>query len=155
MAKKQEPDLKKFVKELFDLMSIKAEVEVEKDAETNAYLVNINAKDETGLLIGKKGDTLYSIQYILGLYLKKTTGEWERVVVNVGDWREKQEEYLKNIATQALDKLKETNQPQPIYNLSAGQRRIVHMALKDIKGITTESQGEEPERYIVVKYNKK
>src|SRR3972149_7984486 len=90
-------DLKKISEDLLAFMGTKAKVEVSYDKTQECYLVNIDGGDETGLLIGKKGETLLSLQTILGILLKQKTGEWERITVNVGDYLEKEEEYLKNL----------------------------------------------------------
>lgn len=135
-------------------MATKAKVDVSFDKEQDSFIVNIDAGDETGLLIGKKGETLTSIQNILGILLKQQIGEWKRVTVNVGDYREKEEDYLKNLAANALARAKETGEPQNLYNLKAWQRRIVHMYLSEDKDVETESQGEGEERYLVIKPKK-
>jgi spoIIIJ-associated protein len=144
-------DLKSLTEELLFLMGTKATVEVSYDKESECYLVDINGGDETGLLIGKKGETLLSIQTILGILFKNKTGEWERITVNVGDYLEKEEQYLKNLALGAASRAKETHEPQSLYNLKPAQRRIIHMVLSEDKDIVTESVGEGDERYLVVK----
>ena len=147
--------LKGLAEELFSLMSLSdAKIDVEYDKENEAYVVNVDAPDETGLLIGKKGETLASLQVVFGVLLKQKVGEWNRVVVNVGDYREKEEEYLRNLAQSTAQRAKETGESQSLYNLKAWQRRIVHMALSEDKDLTTESVGEGEERYLVVKANK-
>jgi len=143
--------LKKLTSELLSLMGTKADATVSYDKANGCYLVDIDGGDETGLLIGKKGETLLSLQTILGILLKQKTGEWERVTVNVGDYLEKEEEYLKNLAQSAAARAKETGEPQSLYNLKPNQRRIIHLSLSEDKGITTESLGEGEERYLVVK----
>jgi len=143
--------LQKIAEKLFGLMSTKATVKVSFDKSNEAYVVDVEAGDETGLLIGKKGETLSSIQTMLGILLKQKTDEWNRVVVNVGDYREKEEDYLKNLATTTAERAKETKEPQSLYNLTPGQRRIVHMTLSEDEGVETESVGEGNERYLVVK----
>jgi spoIIIJ-associated protein len=148
---KNEKILKELTDELLSLMGTKATAEVSGDKENECYLVNINGGDETGLLIGKKGETLLSLQTILGIMLKQRTGEWERVTVNVGDYLEKEEEYLKNLALNTASRAKETGEPQSLYNLKPAQRRIIHMVLAEDKEVTTESLGEGEERYLVVK----
>lgn len=150
--KKNIETLKKLSEELFSLMSIpKAKIDVEYDKENEAYVVNVDAPDETGLLIGKKGETLSSLQTVLGVLLKAKVGEWNRVVVNIGDYREKEEGYLKNLAMSTAERARETGQPQNLYNLKPWQRRIIHMSLSEEKDIATESVGEGEERYLVVK----
>ena len=143
--------LQKIADKLLALMSTKAKAEVVYDKANDAYVVNVEAGDETGLLIGKKGETLSSIQTMLGILLKQKTDEWNRVVVNIGDYREKEEDYLKGLATTTAERAKETKEPQPLYNLTPGQRRIVHMTLSEDEDIVTESMGEGEERYLVVK----
>lgn len=143
-------ELKKLTDELLSLMSTKASAEVSFDKANESYVVNINGGDEAGLLIGKKGETLLSIQTLLGVLLKQKTGEWLRVTVNVGDYLEKEEEYLKNLALGAASRAKETKEPQSLYNLKANQRRIIHMILSEDSEVVTESMGEGEERYLVV-----
>jgi len=138
-------------KELLSLMGSNASIAVEEDKVNEAVLVKINAGEETGLLIGKHGETLYSLQTIIGMVVQKKLGEWIRIVVDVGDWREKQDERLKSLAYQIVEKTIESGQPQPIYNLTAGQRRVVHLALAESKDVITQSEGEGEDRYLVVK----
>lgn len=142
--------IKVLAEKLLDLAGVKANVDVINTGD-NSYQVNFTTEDETGLLIGFRGENINAIQTVLGIMLKGQTGEWYRLVVNVGDYREKQEEKLKDLATQSADRAVETKEPQPIYNLNASQRRIVHMHLAERKDITTESEGVEPERYLVIK----
>lgn len=143
--------LEKLVSELLKLMSTNAKPSVTYDKKNELFIVDLDAGDETGLLIGKKGETLGSLQTILGLMFKQATGEWYRVVVNVGDYRQKEEDYLTNLALSTASRAKETGEPQSLYNLKAWQRRIVHMALSEDKEIVTESVGEGEERYLVIK----
>lgn len=137
--------------QLLALMSSKSKAVVTHDETSDAFVVSIEAGEETGLLIGKKGETLTSLQVILGVLLKQKTGDWHRVVVNVGDYRQKEEDYLKNLAVAAAARAKETGQPQSLFNLNAAQRRVVHMALSEHSDVITESVGEGVERYLLVK----
>lgn len=141
--------------ELVHLMGVSAKVEVVEDSENQALVVNISSEDEAGLLIGRHGTTLLSIQAAIGMMLKQKLGEWMRVIVDVGDWREKEEEHLRTLAQQAAERTRTTGEAQPIYNLSASQRRIVHMALAEDPEIATESLGEGEERYLIVKKKEK
>ena len=138
-------------KKLFELLGLDAKIDFSIDEENNAVLINIDAPNETGLLIGKRGETLHSIQSVLALMTRSKVGGWVRVIVDVGDWREKNEDYLKNLAEQTAQRAKETSEPQNLYNLNSSQRRIIHMYLTDDKEIETESIGEGQERYLVVK----
>lgn len=142
--------IKELTEKLLSLAGVKADIEV-VSMDDSTYEVNLSTEDETGLLIGFRGENINAIQTVLGIMLKGITGEWYRLVVNVGDYREKQEEKLKELSDQSADRAVETGEPQPIYNLNASQRRIVHMHLSERKDVVTESEGVEPERYLVVK----
>lgn len=142
--------IQKITEELLNLAGVSAQVEV-IDMGENTYEVNLSTDDETGLLIGFRGENINAIQTVLGMILKGQTGEWLRLVVNVGDYRQKQEEKLKELADQSADRAVETKEPQPIYNLNATQRRVVHMYLSLRSDVITESEGVEPERYLVIK----
>ncbi|OGM28016.1 hypothetical protein A3D00_03120 [Candidatus Woesebacteria bacterium RIFCSPHIGHO2_02_FULL_38_9] len=136
--------------ELLSLMGVKATTEVSQDKESDSLRVEINAGEETGLLIGSHGLTLTAIQSFLGLALKQKTGEWKRITVDIGEYKQKQEEYFVNLARETAKRAKSTGKPQYLYNLTAEQRRIIHMSLTDNKEVKTESFGEGQERYLVV-----
>lgn len=142
--------IKKLAEELFNLSGVNVNVLVE-ETEEGTYEVNLETPDETGLLIGFRGENINSIQTVLGIMVKGNTGEWVRIIVNVGDYRQKQEQKLEELANQSADRAIETKEPQPIYNLTAGQRRTIHMFLSKREDVITESEGVEPERYLVVK----
>jgi spoIIIJ-associated protein len=143
--------LQEHCEKLLDLMGVKAKTKVTEDVENDSFLVNIDSDEEKGLLIGKRGETINSLQYVLELMLRQALGEWKRVVVNIGNWREKQDEYLGNLAKQAVERVKETNSPQRLYNLSPSQRRSIHLVIQKTEGVVSESEGEGKERCLVVK----
>ncbi|MBI4153624.1 KH domain-containing protein [Candidatus Woesebacteria bacterium] len=147
-------EVQKDASRLLVLMGTKAKAKVTQDKENDIFLVNIKTEQEAGLLIGHHGETLTSIQAVLGLMFRQRTGEWKRMLVNVGDWREKQEEYLKEMAGVTAERAKQTGEPQNLYNLSAAQRRVIHMALSEDGEVETESVGEGDERYLVIKPKK-
>ncbi|KKP46520.1 MAG: Single-stranded nucleic acid binding R3H domain protein [Candidatus Woesebacteria bacterium GW2011_GWA1_33_30] len=142
--------IESLTKELFSLAGVDVKVTVEESEEGN-YEVNLETIEETGLLIGFRGENINAIQTVLGIMVKGVTGEWVRILVNIGDYRQKQEEKLFVLADQSADRAIETKEPQPIYNLTAGQRRTIHMYLSKRDDIVTESQGENLERFLVVK----
>lgn len=136
---------------LFSMIGINSNYEVVDNKEAEMLEINIESGDETGLLIGRKGENLNSIQTFLGLAIKNKFDEWVRVSVNVGDYKEKEEEYLKHIADSAIAKVRETGEDFPIYNLKPAQRRFVHLYLSENKDVETQSEGEGRDRYLVVK----
>jgi spoIIIJ-associated protein len=135
-------------------MGTKAQVKASEDKKNEAVRIDIETEEETGLLIGRHGETIEAIQSILGMMLKKKTGDWVRIIVDVGGWREKQEERLRDLATQTAERAKETGEGQPLYNLSPAQRRVIHLALADNPDIETESAGEDEERYLIIRPKK-
>lgn len=147
--------VKKVAEELLQLMGTSAKVDVSEDKDNEAILVDLDAKEEAGLLIGARGETLGSLQTIIGMIVRQKTGDWHRVLVNISDWRERQTERLESLARQVADRAKDTGEPQPLYNLNAAQRRIVHLALSKDEEIETESMGEGRERYLIVRLKKK
>lgn len=142
--------IEKLAKELFSLAGVDVKVSVTENEEGN-YEVKLETTEETGLLIGFRGENINAIQTVLGIMVKGVTGEWVRLIVNIGDYRQKQEQKLFELADQSANRAIETKEPQPIYNLTAGQRRIIHMYLSKRDDVVTESQGIEPERFLVVK----
>ena len=142
--------VEKIAGELLKMTGAKAKIDVSEDKDNNAVVVNITSDDETGLLIGKHGDTISSIQTILGIMTKREIGEWVRIVVNVGDWIEKQESRLQDLALQAAARAKETKEAQQLYNLTARERRVIHLCLSKDPDIETESSGEGRERFLIV-----
>lgn len=147
-------EIQTIVDELLAKLDIEAEIEItEEKAEDaqNVFLVSINSSREAGLLIGAHGATLQAIQSFIAMAVKQKTGDWVRVVVDIGDWRQKHEEHLSALAHQAAERAKQTGEPQPLYNLTPAQRRVVHMALTKEEGVVSESEGEGADRYLVVK----
>ncbi len=160
-AKAKGPSLKgkvssvqKLADKLLELMGTKAKAVVTEDKENEAIRINIETDEETGLLIGRHGETLDALQVMLGMMIYQESKEWVRIIVNVGDWREKQEDQLKSLALQAAERARETEEPQTLFNLNAAQRRIVHLVLTEEEDIETESSGEGKERYLVIKQKK-
>lgn len=142
--------VKEMAEKLLSLMGVEVEVEVEEDKENEAVSVDIRADDEAGLLIGNRGKTLNSIQALLGMIYRQKSGEWQRILVNVDDWREKEEDRLSSLAFQAAERAKSTGEEQALYNLTPAQRRVVHLTLAEDEEVQTESKGEGKERYLLV-----
>lgn len=140
--------------ELLDMMGTNVAVDVTEDKVNEAILVDIKSDEETGLLIGSRGETLKSFQTILGMIVSKRLDNWYRILVNIADWREKQEEKLAVLAKDTAERAKSTGDPQALYNLSPADRRLVHMALAEDNEIETVSTGEGEERYLIVQLKK-
>lgn len=154
VKKNAENDNAKIIKdvasELLKLLGISPACEVSFDSDNDVYTLNIEAKEEAGLLIGKKGETINAIQIIINQILRQKKGEWVRIVVNVADFREKESSRMVELALQTAARVRETGEPQNLYNLTPSQRRTVHLTLAEEKDLHTESAGEGLERYLIV-----
>lgn len=134
--------------DLLTRLNIVGTVTVDMD-ESGAYRVNIQT-EETGLLIGFHGRTLESFQMILGMIVAKVIGSWQRVYVNVGDYREKREEALMYMAQRAAERALTTGRLVELAHLSSSERRVIHVTLSGDDRVTTESIGVGPLRKLVI-----
>lgn len=135
--------------DFLDRLQIAGTIMVNTD-ETDAYRVHIQT-EETGLLIGFHGKTLESFQMLLSAIISKKIGEWARVYVNVGDYRERREENLMYMAQRAADRALESGRAIELPRLSASERRVVHLTLSGDDRVETESVGEGNQRILLVK----
>jgi len=140
--------IKEVTEDLIARLGITGDVTVDVD-ESGAHRVNINT-EETGLLIGFHGRTLESFQMILGMIVAKALGTWERVYVNVGDYREKREEALMYMAQRAAERAITTGNPVELSHLSAAERRVIHLTLSGDERVSTESMGEGRDRKLII-----
>jgi spoIIIJ-associated protein len=106
---------------------------------------------EPGILIGYHGRNLESFQLVLGQMLYKALGVWTRITVSVGDYRERREKQLQELAASAAERVTNTQEPVILSDLTPAERRIVHMALQDHATVISESEGEGRNRRLVVK----
>lgn len=153
MSKNFLKETEKTAQELLSLMGLTGSMQASEDKANDAVLLQLETEDAR-VLIGHHGETISAFQMLLGQILRQRTGEWKRILVNVGDWRERREETLRNLARSAASRVKETGDAQPIYDLTPSERRIVHMELSDDSEVTTESEGEGRDRHLVVKPRK-
>ena len=144
--------VKDFLQKLIREIGLKAAIEVkEEDGVVRVGIVG----DELGALIGYHGETLESLQHIVGLVLNqklKSEGEWKRVVVDIGNWRAERNEALKNLVKRATEELQNKNVEKVTLGvMSPSQRREVHVIVsEDYPEITSQSEGEEPNRRVVL-----
>jgi len=148
--KKVVTKVEKLASKTLKLMGSEAKIVVSHDKKNDAVLVNIKSDEERGLLIGKRGETISAIQYLLSIMVTQELGGWIRVLVNIADWRERQEDTLKDLAIQTAERALETNSSQNLYNLTPAQRRIIHLELSTNSKIETTSEGEGQDRYLKV-----
>ena len=118
--------------------------------EENQVLVGVTVGNPAGL-IGFRGRNLAAIQLVLSLIVKNKLGEWVRVLLDINNYRQEQRERLTSMAMSLADKAKATGNEVVMASMSSYERRLCHMALVGIEGITSDSEGEGEERHIVIK----
>ena len=147
-VKTEAADPKEFLSKVFDAMGLKVNI----DVTTTEEEMNIDLSgEEMGVLIGKRGQTLDSLQYLTSLVVNKGTKEYIRVKVDTENYRERRKETLENLAKNLAYKVKRTKRPVSLEPMNPYERRIIHSALQDDKYVTTISEGEEPYRKVVIK----
>ncbi|CDD48327.1 putative uncharacterized protein [Firmicutes bacterium CAG:534] len=144
---------KDFLKDVFAAMNMVVAVDVKYDEDNKNLDVDLSG-DEMGILIGKRGQTLDSIQYLLSLVVNKESEEYIRVKVDTEDYRKRRKETLENLAKNIAYKVKRTKRPVSLEPMNPYERRIIHSALQNDKYVTTHSEGEEPFRRVVVTLKK-
>ena len=144
---------KEFLKEVFDAMNMVVVIDVKYDEENRNIDIELSG-DEMGVLIGKRGQTLDSLQYLVSLVVNKDEGEYIRVKVDTEDYRKRRKETLENLAKNIAYKVKRTKRPVSLEPMNPYERRIIHSALQNDKYVTTHSEGEEPFRRVVVTLKK-
>ncbi len=142
--------LQTHAEKLFTHLGIPANITVTQDKDTDYLHLQIDT-EATGLIIGYRGETLGAIQQVLSHQLKHDTGEWQRLTVNVGGYREQREQTLIQLAENAAKKVEFSSEPYIFSNLTPPERRIVHMTLQENPNIITESQGEGKHRQLIIK----
>lgn len=148
MAESDLEKVKDLVSDSLKHLMVEGKVVVEKDEET--IRVNIETA-QSGALIGYHGEGLISLQLILNIMVHKATGSWQRVVVNIGDYRQKREEYLKNLALNVAARVKTTQTASMLNDLSSFERRIIHLVLSEDKEVEAHSEGEGKDRHLIIK----
>jgi spoIIIJ-associated protein len=103
-----------------------------------------------GLLIGRRGDTLSALQYIVNVLVGKRTRRWTKVVVDVERWRERREETLRALALRQAERVRQQRRPIALDPMPANERRIIHLALQGHRDVDTHSEGEEPNRRLII-----
>lgn len=126
------------------------DIPVEAVIEENRVKVTVSSGDNSGLLIGREGQTLASFQYLVNRIVAKRMGVAVRVQLDTGDYRERQDDKLREIALHLADKAKTLGKPQSTRPLSSYHRRIVHLALQEDDEIQTRSKGDGPMKRVII-----
>lgn len=147
---KAKADAVKFLTDVFKAMKLEAVVNVEFDAAENELSIDVKAED-MGVLIGKRGQTLDSLQYIVSLAINKDSNEYVKVKLDSENYRIRRKETLENLAKNIASKVKRTGRPVSLEPMNSFERRIIHSALQGDPDCETFSEGNDPYRKVVVK----
>ncbi len=144
---------KEFLQKVFGAMKI--EVVMEKFINKNDGSVTFKLHGEDmGILIGKHGQTLDSLQYLTNLVANKNSAERVRVIIDVEDYRDRRIETLTRLAYRLSDKVKRSGERVALEPMNPHERKIIHMALQNDRRVTTLSEGDEPYRHVVIELKK-
>ena len=147
---KAKTDAIKFLTDVFKAMNLEAVVNVEFDAAENELSIDVKAED-MGVLIGKRGQTLDSLQYIVSLAINKDSNEYVKVKLDSENYRIRRKETLENLAKNIASKVKRTGRQVSLEPMNSFERRIIHSALQGDPDCETFSEGNDPYRKVVVK----
>ena len=144
---------KDFLNEVFEAMNMVVVIDAKYDEESRNLNIDLSG-DEMGVLIGKRGQTLDSLQYLVSLVVNKESEEYIRVKVDTEDYRNRRKATLEGLAKNISYKVKRTKRAVSLEPMNPYERRIIHSALQNDKYVTTHSEGDEPFRHVVVTLKK-
>ena len=144
-----------FLNKVFSAMELTVKVDIDIKEEEKENIANINViGDDVGILIGKRGQTLDSLQYLVSLVVNKESDKFIRVKLDTENYRERRKATLENLAKNIAIKVKRIRNPVALEPMNPYERRIIHSALQNDKFCTTKSEGDEPYRHVVVMLKK-
>ena len=151
VRKKYSPEesVREFLNQVFEAMKLEVEILIDYDEENGLMEVEFKG-EEMGVLIGKRGQTLDSLQYLTNLAVNKQTDHYVKVKLDTEDYRKRRKETLENLAKNISYKVKRTKRPVALEPMNPYERRVIHSALQNDRFVSTHSEGEEPYRHEVV-----
>ncbi len=138
-----------FLKDVFKAMDMVVDIKVTENTEEKTMDIELSG-EEMGVLIGKRGQTLDSLQYLVSLVVNKYSDDYIRVKIDTENYRERRKETLENLARNIAYKVKRTRKTVSLEPMNPYERRVIHSALQNDRYVTTHSEGEEPYRRVVV-----
>ena len=141
--------VKDFLDQVFKAMDMEVDILIKKDEENHFIDVELKGAD-MGILIGKRGQTLDSLQYLTNLAVNKHSDHYYKVKIDTEDYRNRRKETLENLAKNIAYKVKRTKRAVSLEPMNPFERRVIHSALQNDRYVTTHSEGEEPYRHVVV-----
>ena len=148
-----EDEVKSFLGQVFNAMNLEVEVIVKINEDDKYVDVELKGGD-MGVLIGKRGQTLDSLQYLTNLAINKHFDSYYKIKINTEDYRHRRKETLENLAKNISYKVKRTKHSVSLEPMNPFERRVIHSALQNDRYVTTHSEGEEPYRHVVVSLKK-
>lgn len=139
---------KNYLMDVAEKMGADISIEVQEDGKDVTFQVN---GTDLGVLIGKHGQTLNSLQYLTQLIVNRTTEQFYNIMINVGDYRERRYETLSHLATKMATKALKTKRAVHLEAMPSFERKIIHAILSDRTDVETHSEGKDPYRYIIIK----
>lgn len=139
----------KFLRDIFAAMEMTVQVTMEYSHEERSLNIDLEGND-MGILIGKRGQTLDSLQYLVSLVVNREQKNYVRVKLDTEDYRRRRTETLENLAKNIAYKVKRTHRPVSLEAMNPYERRIIHSALQNNRYVETHSEGNEPYRYVVI-----
>jgi spoIIIJ-associated protein len=144
----QAGEARTLVARIVDSLAVDAEVTASEDEE--AIVVTCSGPD-VGLLIGRHGQTIDAVQYLLNVIAYRAYGDEKKdVTVDAAGYRARRQATLETLALGAADRVRDSGEPEELEPMTAVERKVVHLSLKDVAGVGTTSEGTEPNRYVVV-----
>jgi spoIIIJ-associated protein len=144
----QAAEARSLVARIVTTLGIEARVEAREDDE--AIVVTCSGED-VGLLIGRHGQTIDAIQYLMNVIAYRAYGDDKKdVVVDAAGYRARRQATLETIADRVADRVRDSGEPEELEPMTSVERKIVHLRLKEVAGVATASEGTEPNRYVVV-----
>ena len=148
-----EDEVREFLISVFNAMNMQVEIEINKNEDERFLDVELKG-DDMGVLIGKRGQTLDSLQYLTSLAINKHSDVYYKVKIDTEDYRKRRRDTLENLARNIAYKVKRTKRPVSLEPMNPFERRVIHSALQNDRYVTTHSEGEEPYRHVVVTLKK-
>lgn len=145
--------VRNFLTKTFDAMNLVVDIKIDYDEIERQINVEL-AGNEMGMLIGKRGQTLDSLQYLTGIVANKKTDSYVKIKIDTENYRQRRKETIENLAKNVASKVKKTGRTAFLEPMNPYERRIIHAALQGDKYVDTHSEGDEPHRKVVVTLNR-
>ena len=142
-------NIREFLENVFSAMNMEVTIDIKKAEDDKVYEVELSGK-EMGLLIGKRGQTLDSLQYLTNLAVNKHSDGYIKVKLDTEDYRQRRKDTLENLAKNIASKVKRTRKTVSLEPMNPFERRVIHSALQNDRYVCTKSEGEEPYRKVVI-----